>query len=125
MQPSDSFIAIQLLLVEEQPRVDAARMQTLHPEPPSCPLHSQQHKQLVRCHSQHLAHHGACLQDLLQKIVGLSYTGDVRMGIAEDPHKVCCVFGIQASYLVLPAVCQWLQVRLRGTHAWEPSYISP
>jgi hypothetical protein len=28
------------------------------------------------------------MQELLSKIVTLSYTGDVRMGIAEDPQKV-------------------------------------
>jgi translocator assembly and maintenance protein 41 len=30
----------------------------------------------------------AALQELLSQIVSLSYRGDVRMGIAEDPHKV-------------------------------------
>ncbi len=36
-----------------------------------------------------LIHFVACLhQSLLRTICGLSYRGDVRMGFAEDPHKV-------------------------------------
>ncbi|KAJ9525553.1 hypothetical protein QJQ45_003077 [Haematococcus lacustris] len=35
-------------------------------------------------------------QDFLVKLVGLSYHGDVRMGLAEDPHKVATQLGFQS-----------------------------
>ena len=43
----------------------------------------------VCCDAQHSSLIGTCgLQELLAAVVGLSYTGDVRMGFAEDSRKV-------------------------------------
>jgi hypothetical protein len=45
-------------------------------------------------------------QTLLKAVCGLSYRGDIRMGLAEDPHKVGRIVagsreGLEATYLPL------------------------
>ena len=48
------------------------------------------------------------MQELLQAVVGLSYTGDVRMGFAEDSRKVERI--VSGSY---PGLCNLYIPRLK------------
>ena len=65
-----------------------------------------------------------CEQELLQAVVGLSYTGDVRMGFAEDSRKVERI--VSGSF---PGLCDLyvprLKVRPWPVRAWCASAGAP
>ena len=62
-------------------------------------------------------------QTLLQSVCGLSYRGDIRMGLAEDPHKVRRIVlgsrsGLEDMYLPL------MTTAMRGKDDDEPAMSS-
>lgn len=68
-------------------------------------------------------------KELYSLIAGLSYTGDVRMGVAEDPNKIGSIVhgswkGFQQMYRPIMSVMDYIQVNSSRTEASASGLIS-